>query len=100
MARIWETSKDLVPPSETALQTRQPSQGASSQDLWMLLLVRMITRADPDEIESGKGKESSEDEKSETMEVDTPSGADRIRQTLFDYILTDFRTRYVALFGA
>lgn len=60
----------------------------------MLLLVRMITRADPEEGVTMNGEDNPGEGKSDAMEIDTVSRAERIRQTLFDYILTDFRARY------
>lgn len=94
MSRIWDTSRELVPASDVASRTHQPSQGASSRDLWMLLLVRMITRADPEEEHAEKGGDGeTEDERPESMEVDTTSRRERIRQTLFEYIVSNFPAR-------
>ena len=56
----------------------------------MLLLVRMVTRVDPE----AKGEESNaEDEKSGSMDVDKVPRRERIRRILFDYILVDFPSR-------
>ena len=79
---------------EASSSSCQPSRGALSQDLWMLLLVRMVTRVDPEEEEEAKGEESNaEDEKSGSMDVDKVPRRERIRQILFDYILVDFPSR-------
>lgn len=59
----------------------------------MLLLVRMVTRVDPEEEEEAKGEESNADEKSGSMEVDKVPRRERIRQILFDYVLVDFPSR-------
>ena len=57
----------------------------------MLLLVRMITRASPGE---GAGVYD-EGEKLESTQVGGVSVKERIRQIVFDYVLTDFPGRLV-----
>lgn len=90
MARIWDTGGELTVVSEPTLNSHQPGQGALPQDLWMLLLVRMVTRA------AAENKDIVENE--QTMDViESLSREDRIRQVLFDYILTDFPSRFVYL---
>ncbi|KAH8111033.1 Symplekin tight junction protein C terminal-domain-containing protein [Phellopilus nigrolimitatus] len=90
MSRIWDTSSDLTPTGEAMSTSHQLVQSAPSQDLWMLLLVRMITRLTPP---TEDGDVQNEEDKTNSMEVDTISRQERIRQTLFDYIMTDFPAR-------
>ena len=86
MTRIWNSSKDVVVSTDMVAGSLQE---ARSQELPMLLLVRMITRTtreQPEEKEEGKG---------EPMEVDDPPRDERLRHVLFDYILTNFPARSV-----
>ncbi|KAI0050978.1 hypothetical protein FA95DRAFT_1555019 [Auriscalpium vulgare] len=88
MARIWGSSSDLSDGSSAGV-------GMGPQDLWMLLIVRMITRVvDPDErLDKGKGKaEDGEGEEEDEMLV-LYERQDRLRRTLCDYIMADFSGR-------
>ena len=93
MSRIWNTN-GLLGNSTAAFSDQQVGQGASSEDLWMLLLVRMITRASPGEGAGGVD----EGEKLESMQVGGVSVKERIRQIVFDYVLTDFPGRLVFIY--
>ncbi|KAI5124287.1 hypothetical protein M0805_005134 [Coniferiporia weirii] len=97
MSRIWNASNELITSADSIPSVHQPERSASSQDLWMLLLVRMITRVVPSEMDGDKvdenGAEGSHDDIKDSMEVDTLSRQERIRQTLFDYVMTDFPAR-------
>lgn len=86
MTRIWESSKDLVVSSDV---TAGPLQESRSQDLWMLLLVRMLTRSSPGKVE----EEEPVEEKEELMEVDNLPRHERVRHILFDYIMSNFPAR-------
>ncbi|KAH9965034.1 Symplekin tight junction protein C terminal-domain-containing protein [Lactifluus volemus] len=84
VTRIWQSSGDLAVGPQTG-----------GRDMWMLLLVRMITRVvDPD---SGKGKEvkNSADPDVEMDEgmVELYERQDRLRRVLCDYIMADFSGR-------
>ena len=89
--RIWQSSGDLAVGPQTG-----------GQDMWMLLLVRMITRVvDP---EDGKGKAKADGaiknltgldanvEMDEEM-VELYERQDRLRRVLCDYIMADFSGR-------
>ena len=91
MARIWDTGGEFTVVNEAGPIGNQPGQGAHPQDLWMLLLVRMITRAVPE----GRSDEEDQTEPSNDT-IDTLSREDRIRQVLFDYIMSDFPSRYTS----
>lgn len=85
MVRIW-VAKDELKSSEVL----QLDRGASPQDLSMLLLVRMVTRVLPVD----RNDENEEKGDSDSAEIAPISKEDRIRQVLFDYVLTDFPSRY------
>ena len=73
---------------------------ASSNDreAWATMLIRIATRAPAgldnliSQLEAEAGEESSTPVKRES-ELDTPSIANGVRQTLFQYIIEDFRAR-------
>jgi symplekin len=89
--RIWQSSGDLAV---------GPQSGG--QDMWMLLLVRMITRVvDP---EDGKGKAKADgatqratgpdgDAEMDEEMVELYERQDRLRKVLCDYIMADFSGR-------
>lgn len=84
--RIWQSSGDLAV---------GPHNGG--RDMWMLLLVRMITRVvDP---EDGRGKAKAEGEaEADDAEMDEEmvelyERQDRLRKVLCDYIMADFSGR-------
>jgi len=89
--RIWQSSGDLVVGPQTG-----------GRDVWMLLLVRMITRVvDPVD---GKGKAKADgaiikvagsDADAEMVEemVELYERQDRLRKVLCDYIMADFSGR-------
>lgn len=84
VTRIWQSSGDLAVGPQTG-----------GRDMWMLLLVRMITRVvDPD---NGKGKEVNNSADADVeMDEDTVElyeRQDRLRRVLCDYIMADFSGR-------
>jgi symplekin len=88
--RIWKEGQapDGAAPVE-------PTRGASATEMWMLLIVRMVTRVaiprpDKDEIDEEATKEQSEDD---ALESDFFVRQDKLRQTLCDYIMSDFPAR-------
>ena len=90
LGRIWdgaeELRNDLSPDSLQA-------GGNSGSELWMLLIVRMITRVTeppPD----FSGDEAMEETREVTLH-DYYARQDQLRQTLCDYIMTDFPSRFV-----
>ncbi|GBE86574.1 hypothetical protein SCP_0904530 [Sparassis crispa] len=91
LARIWNGAKDLEP----AEPLRDDAAGSSGSDMWMLLLVRLITR--PTDPSAGEEREGSAEKQENAMDVVPSSGfysrQDRLRQTLCDYIMADFSGR-------
>ena len=83
-SRIWDNRDELTPPGEGV--DRQPGHGTSVHDLSVLLLIRMATRlSEPEENQGERGEQSTE--------LSAVSRQERVRQALFDYVMTDFQSR-------
>ncbi|KAH9160770.1 Symplekin tight junction protein C terminal-domain-containing protein [Lactarius sanguifluus] len=89
--RIWQSSGDLA-----------IGQHDGGRDLWMLLLVRMITRVVDPEDSRGKSKAGGEGEGNKSVDADVDMDEemvelyerqDRLRKVLCDYIMVDFSGR-------
>jgi symplekin len=80
--RIWNNAQD------------------GSVEMWMLLIVRMITRVTepPEEKETDIENVEEGKEGEEGGEVDFYARQDRLRQVLCDYIMADFPSRYGSSF--
>lgn len=92
MARIWATN-GFLGNSTSSVAHHQLGQGAQPQDLYMLLLVRMITRAASNDESDKNESDEQEDETAGPMQVSSLSRKERIRQTVFDYVMSDFPGR-------
>lgn len=82
VARIWTGADELPADSLQA-------GGTSPNEVWMLLLVRMITRV----VEPPKEEDAEEDTKESVH--DFYARQDQLRQTLCDYIMANFPSRFV-----
>ncbi|KAI0272578.1 Symplekin tight junction protein C terminal-domain-containing protein [Gloeopeniophorella convolvens] len=86
VSRLWQSSGDLAVGPQTG-----------GQDLWMLLLVRMITRVVDPENGKGKARADSEDKdvdaEMDEETVELYERQDRLRRVLCDYIMADFSGR-------
>lgn len=75
------------------------AEGASSADLWMLLVVRLVTRlVEPplDEAAIEAEKEKMDESEGKTLvDVNFYGRPDRMRQTLCTYVMEDFHSRSV-----
>lgn len=91
MTRIWKSSGDLVSINDSALRTA--AKGSSPADLWMLLLVRMITRANSPEEQTSDGNDN--ETSLELNVANSPQRHNEIRETLFNYIVDNFPSRSV-----
>ena len=66
--------------------------GSSAAEMWMLLLVRMITRvAEPPKDLGGAAMDDANGE--DALEMDYYVRQDQLRQKLCDYIMADFPAR-------
>lgn len=88
LTRIWDGVKDFTTPDLDFPE----SPGFSASDMWMLLLVRLVTRvADPP---ISADEETEESKEANALAVsDLYDRQDRLRQTLCDYIMADFPGR-------
>jgi len=95
-----EEDRDLlIRESVTRIQTcgGEFAEGASGADLWMLLMVRLVTRLvepplDEAAVEAEKEK-MDESEGKVLVDVNFYGRQDRMRQTLCTYVMEDFRSR-------
>lgn len=65
-------------------------------DMWMLLLIRMVTRG-PSQPSFGKSEEFIDDSSTSTVDLKGKGKAgtnDEMKHTLCDYIVADFASRY------
>ena len=84
LARVWTEAQDSNDGASI------PASSGSSAEMWMLLIVRMITRVAPLPEAS---EESSRKDEGEDAEPDLFARQDGLRQTLCDYIMSDFPSR-------
>lgn len=91
VARIWDGFEDLKSNGEALPPDSTQAGGHSPSEMWMLLLVRLVTRVvDPPSDSPEEGDDS-------VVLNDFYDRQDRLRQTLCDYIMSDFPARYVLL---
>jgi symplekin len=88
VGRIWDGAEELK--VDSVVSSQWPD--ASPTDMWMLLIVRMVTRVAHLDGEQSPVPEDGGD--AETK-IDFYSRQDNLRQTLCDYIMADFPSRYV-----
>lgn len=100
VARIWEGKDELSVGALEAI-SGVAGVGPGAKDMWMLLIVRMVTRVvDPYEGEKSDDEVDGEGSKEEEGDVDGRivklyERQDRLRRTLCDYVMKDFSGRYV-----
>ena len=89
LTRIWDGSKGLVSGSAALSPTAETSR-TTPGDMWMFLIVRLVTRtADPAMFEDEDSRMQTDDEEPS----DVYPYQDRLRQILCDYIISDFPSR-------
>jgi symplekin len=94
LVRIWDGSQDLEA-SDLSFDTID-LPGMTPADLWMVMLVRLITRVvDPVPVTAPPPAENDSKEQSVILPSEIYSHQDRLRQTLCDYIMADFSSRCV-----
>lgn len=92
--RIWEGAEELKMNGESISADSTQAGGHSATEMWMLLLVRMVTRvAEPPPMAEGDDAMDTGDV--EVAVHDFYARQDQLRQTLCDYIMSDFPARYV-----
>ena len=86
--RIWIGAGDLGVAGEALPAESTQAGGHSPTEIWMLLIVRMITRvAEPPPVDN--------EVMDSAPEHDFYTRQDQLRQTLCDYIMSDFPARYI-----
>lgn len=88
--RIWISAGDLNFGGDALPVESTQAGGHSPTEIWMLLIVRMITRVVEPPPEGDEALD-------ETPEKDFYVCQDQLRQTLCDYIMSDFPSRHVKL---
>ncbi|KAJ7077855.1 Symplekin tight junction protein C terminal-domain-containing protein [Mycena belliarum] len=86
VSRIWDGSEDLKSNGEALPADSTQAGGHSPTEMWMLLLVRMMTRV----VEPPR---TVQDEGDDLVVSGFYDKQDRLRQTLCDYIMADFPAR-------
>lgn len=92
LSRIWTEAQDS---NNGAVVEPIPVGGGSSTEMWMLLIVRMITRVAPPPETSEESEDSPQKDEDQDAEPDLFARQDGLRQTLCDYIMSDFPSRCV-----
>ncbi|KAJ7623311.1 Symplekin tight junction protein C terminal-domain-containing protein [Roridomyces roridus] len=87
ISRIWDSSEDLKSTGEALPPDSTWAGGNSPAEMWMLLIVRMVTRVvdAPPDLNADGGDD--------VVTNDFYDRQDRLRQTLCDYIMSDFPAR-------
>ena len=90
VTRIWEGAAELRAMGESISPESTQAGGHSASEMWMLLLVRMITRvAEPPETDENETGEQSK----ELVQQNYYVRQDRLRHTLCEYVMADFPSR-------
>lgn len=91
VSRIWTGGEE----ARAGEVPSDPTQTGSSMstEIWMLLIVRMITRVAEPPLEIGEDVERKNLEDESTSDSNFYLRQDRLRQALCDYIMSDFPAR-------
>lgn len=85
VTRIWSGAEEL-----------KFTDQDSGTDMWMLLVVRLVTRVvEPPVDEEEAQKKEEEEAPGGVVDLNFYSHQDRLRQTLCDYVVQDFQSRCV-----
>lgn len=92
VGRIWNGADEL--------QFADQGPVGSGADMWMLLVVRLVTRvAEPPPTEEEQAElQKKEEEEGALVDANFYSHQDRLRQTLCDYVVQDFQARFVLVY--
>ncbi|KAJ7583294.1 Symplekin tight junction protein C terminal-domain-containing protein [Mycena floridula] len=90
VTRIWDGGEEMRLNSSDPGAARSTDPPGGALDLWMVLLVRMITRvAEP----PGNEVENEDEEARATRTEAFYETQDKLRQTLCEYVMADFTSR-------
>ncbi|TFK32777.1 Symplekin tight junction protein C terminal-domain-containing protein [Crucibulum laeve] len=95
VTRIWDEAEEFKSMEESIPTDSIQAGGSSATEMWMLLLVRMVTRVaePPMENDDHAMDDSTKDGDQELVIQDFYERQDKLRQTLCDYIMADFPSR-------
>ncbi|KAF8909398.1 Symplekin tight junction protein C terminal-domain-containing protein [Gymnopilus junonius] len=93
VTRIWEGATELHAMGESIPPDSSQAGGHSASEMWMLLLVRMITRVaePPPEMEA----DETSDANKALVQQNYYLRQDKLRHTLCEYVMADFPSRQV-----
>ncbi|KAJ7504498.1 Symplekin tight junction protein C terminal-domain-containing protein [Mycena galericulata] len=86
VARIWDSSEDIKSNGEALPPDSTQAGGHSPAEMWMLLIVRLVTRVVDPPTAAPEGRD-------DVVMADFYDRQDRLRRTLCDYIMSDFPAR-------
>lgn len=92
VTRIWDGATELRAMGESISPDSLQAGGNSAQEMWMLLLVRMITRVaePPPEIDVD---ETTNNTSKGLVQENYYIRQDKLRHTLCEYVMADFPSR-------
>ncbi|KAF9221332.1 hypothetical protein BS17DRAFT_785211 [Gyrodon lividus] len=88
VSRICDGAEELQGGSHAV----SAGSGVLPNDMWMLLIIRMITRVAEPEAEIPQNEDEFK-EKDDDKSIDFYTRQDKLRQTLCDYVMADFPSR-------
>lgn len=91
LTRIWDGAKDLQV-NDMSLEMMD-GPGVAASDMWMLLIVRLITRVVDPALLQKLARDETSMEEDVAISSDLYFHQDRLRQRLCDYIMADFPSR-------
>ncbi|KAF8893185.1 hypothetical protein CPB84DRAFT_1848663 [Gymnopilus junonius] len=93
VTRIWEDATELHAMGESIPPDSSQAGGHSASEMWMLLLIRMITRVaePPPEMEA----DETSDMNKALVQQNYYLRQDKLRHTLCEYVMADFPSRQV-----
>ena len=94
LQRVRKRGEESLAAATASSTAATPDGSIAETELWMLLIVRIITRGAH---EPGEEEEEGEGERTAMMKAKNPSrdATERMRRILCDYVLGDFANRFV-----
>lgn len=93
ITRIWEGADELRVMGQGISPDSIQAGGNSASEMWMLLLIRMITRVAKPLTDMDTNPDEATSNGDEVVENDYYTRQDSLRQTLCNYIMADFPSR-------
>ena len=93
--RLWAGAEDFKTNVESIPVDSTQAGGHAATEMWMLLMVRMVTRVTETPSIPVDGDDTMDGSVSHTVDDFFYARQDQLRQVLCDYIMADFPARYV-----